>query len=200
MKKSVFTLMSVAMLAGSLVACSEATIEPVEKEKEETVQPESEAKEEVAEEEAAEEEVEESEAQEEKTAQTMVVGDTVQYDDMEITVNSAKKFVGGTDVFDTPENDYFVILDVTVENVGNEPFRVSSLMNFELYDSDAYTQDMAIFLDLKGTLDGEVGAGRKMAGEMGFDVVESESYEFIFQDPFASGQAIWSIPAEELQE
>lgn len=70
------------------------------------------------------------------------------------------------------------------------------MLQTNLYSAESYAQSLTIVTDAKGQLDGEVGAGRKLAGEVVFDVEASDFYEFIFSDPFKSGQAIWKFTAE----
>ncbi|GAK12317.1 hypothetical protein [Geomicrobium sp. JCM 19039] len=50
-----------------------------------------------------------------------------------------------------------------------------------------------IQINTTGSLDGEIGPGRDNRGEVPFDVNASDEYEFIFENPFTSGQAIWTI-------
>lgn len=178
-----------------LVGCGEeSTIEPVENDTtndEETPTDEAEAPEE------ATEEDETDEAEEE--VKELGIGDTVNFDGLHITVNDAY-ITQGTDEFTEATNDYYVVVDATIENTTDESTAVSSLMQISLFDADGYSQDIAIMLDTKGQLDGEIGAGRKLAGEVAFDVNDSEYFEFVFENPFKSGQAIWKLNKDELEE
>src|SRR5699024_984803 len=64
------------------------------------------------------------------------VGDTVEFDGMEITLNEVRIEEGGQ--FDTPENDQFIVANLTVENMTDEEQLVSSIMNIELKDDEGY--------------------------------------------------------------
>jgi len=55
---------------------------------------------------------------------------------------------------------------------------------FTLYDEDNYSKDMEFFANTKGSLDGELGAGRKMAGEVAFNVEEENAEVFNFYKMF----------------
>src|SRR5690606_32456144 len=112
-----------------------------------------------------------------------------------VTVNGARVV---TDDYMSASNDKYIAIDVLIENKTDKAFNMSSVMMLELYDESSYSQDLAL-VSTKGSLDGEVGAGRKMAGEVAFDVTESSYYEFIFENPFKSGQAIWKINADEIK-
>lgn len=72
---------------------------------------------------------------------------------------------------------------------------------FTLYDAEGYSKDIAMADNLKGSLDGELGAGRKMAGEVAFTVDEDESaWEFVFEPQvFGFGQAIYDISASDIK-
>lgn len=111
-----------------------------------------------------------------------------------ITVRKAYFYAGSE--WNKPEKGKkWVVIDVELENKGDEPEGVSSLMMFSLYDADNYQSDIAINVDARGSLDGELGAGRKMAGEITFSVPEDQtSFEFIFEpDVFGQGQAIFKL-------
>ncbi len=127
------------------------------------------------------------------------VGTTVDFNGLHVTLNSAKKYEGDGD-WEVPDRDYFVILDISIENKTDEEANVSTMLQMDLVDPNGYAQDMDFMADTKGSLDGEVGAGRTMAGEISFDVEDADYFEFIFEDPFKSGQAIWMIDASELVE
>lgn len=72
---------------------------------------------------------------------------------------------------------------------------------FALYDANSYAKDIAMADNLKGSLDGELGAGRKMAGEVAFTVDEGEDeWEFVFEPQvFGFGQAIYDISASDIK-
>lgn len=73
---------------------------------------------------------------------------------------------------------------------------------FSMYDDEHYSVDLNFFADTRGSLDGELGSGRKMAGEIAFNVrEESKGFEFIFQlNVFGFGQAIYYIDASQIKE
>lgn len=128
----------------------------------------------------------------EKQTKQFKVGESVQFDDLVITVHGAKvkkKDSGGL----KPQKAKFVYVDATIENKSTKPAHISSIMNFKLAEADG-TQDNVTFVsDMNGQLDGELGPGRKMKGQVVFDVNDSEYYELIFENPFTQGQAIWKL-------
>jgi hypothetical protein len=139
----------------------------------------------------------ETEAVEEVAELDLGIGDTVKFDGLEVTLNSVHTSMGA-DFFE-PDNAYYVVLNVSISNTTDKSEHISSLMNFKLVDEEGYSQEIGIFVDTKGSLDGEIGAGRSMRGEIAFDAYESDTYEFIFENPFTSGQAIFTFKASEMQ-
>lgn len=194
MKKFTLLIVLLFTIVSVLVACGEeSSVTPVENNAgdEDNVEEKKQANNE-AENESNENEVVEKE--------DLSVGTTIDFDGLNVALKKAYKYDGDPDALEEPENDYFIILDVSIENTTDESANISSMLQMSLLDQDSYSQEMGIMVDTKGSLNGEIGAGRTMAGEVAFDVVESDFYEFIFEDPFTSGQAIWKINVEDLEE
>lgn len=169
--KLLFVLsLSLVVLAG----CGTSTVEKVDQQKEEGTQ-------------------ESASAEKQPEAKVFAVGDTVQFDNLHITLNGVRTSAGND--FMKPENGKFLIVDLTIENKGSESAAISTLLQMSLEDAEAFSHQVALFPDVKGSVDGELGAGRKVRGEVAFDVPNSSAYEFIFEDPFTSGQAIWKFTA-----
>lgn len=186
--KKLSLLFGASILAGSiLVGCGESTVEPVEAEEEVAAAEDVEAVEEENTEDVEEETVEEEEVVEESIS----VGSTVNFDGLHITLNDVYTSEGND--FETPENDHYLVLDLTIENTTDESAHISTLMQMSIQDDEGYTHDVAFFTDVKGSLDGEIGPGRNNRGEVPFDVNASDTYEFIFENPWTSGQAIWEV-------
>ncbi|ALA52199.1 DUF4352 domain-containing protein [Shouchella clausii] len=122
------------------------------------------------------------------------IGDEVNFNDLSITVNSVD-FSEGSE-WEQPSKDKYAYIDITVVNNGDEDYTLSSLMQFELVTNEGRSQDITIVSDQDGELDGTIGAGRTMAGQVVFDVSEADYYELIFEEILLSGQAIWEIPNE----
>lgn len=190
--KKVLLLVLLVVAGSILAACGESNISPVNEDvSANEAESESESNENT-EESTNEDQVEQSE--------DLSVGDTINFDGLHITVNDAYITYAENDEFVEPMNDFFLVVDASIENTTDEEAAVSSLMQISLLDAEGYSQDIDVMLNTKGQLDGEIGAGRKLAGEVAFDVTDSEYYEFIFEDPFTTGQAIWKFNKDELEE
>lgn len=125
-----------------------------------------------------------------KQPDKMRIGDTVDFNGVEVTLNGVRTDKkGGT--FLTPDNDQYVIANVTVKNNTDEEVNVSSIANFSLFDDASYEYNITITEDMKGNLDGKILPGRSMRGEVAFDVPFSAKYELVYQEFLEDGQAIW---------
>ncbi|QQK74677.1 DUF4352 domain-containing protein [Salicibibacter cibarius] len=120
------------------------------------------------------------------TVEEITIGDTMNFDGFDITLNDAYTSEGGE--FESPDNDHYVILDLT----NDESADISTMLQMSLQDDEGYTHDVTIFTEAEGSLDGEIGPDRDNRGEVPFDVNESGEYELVFENPFTSGQAIWT--------
>src|SRR5699024_4020164 len=181
--KKVLFLCFALFISISLVACGEAEVKELDNIEEETTnskdnedQNENQKDQEVADDENKKYEV----------------GDTVEFDGMEITLNEVRIEEGGQ--FDTPENDQFIVANLTVENMTDEEQLVSSIMNIELKDDEGYAYNTTFLTEgTKGQLDGSIESGGKLTGEIPFDVATSETYELNYSYLLKSGKAIWII-------
>lgn len=175
MFKKILMMITFGILTVSLVACGEAEVSKVDGDDES-----------------------ETNEKEKNEEQNLQIGESVNFDGLKITLNEARIEKGGE--FDTPENDQFVVVNLTAENTTDEEQVVSSIMNIELKDSDNYSYTTTILIEgIKGQFDGSIEAGGSLRGEIPFDVPQSDDYELHFSDPFKTGKAIWMIPSSALQ-
>lgn len=127
--------------------------------------------------------------------ETFEIGDRVKLGDFYITVKKAYISTGSNEWNKPDQGKKWVVIDVEIENASDKPQTISSLLMFNLYDEDNYKCDYAINTAARGSLDGELGVGRKMAGEITFSVPADQSnFEFIFEpNIFGTGQAIYKL-------
>ena len=121
------------------------------------------------------------------------VGETLDYHGMLVTVNSIRES-GGDDYLKPQEGNTLLILDITVENTTGSDQVVSSALSFRLSDAKDITYMAAINSDVKNSLDGDLAAGQKMQGEIGYEVAKDiTGLQLSFQDPMKEGAAIWAL-------
>lgn len=122
------------------------------------------------------------------------LGDSVDLNGLTITLKNFRLSSG--DEYLSPSKGKFIIVDISVENNTAELVNISSLLQTSISDNEGYNYNPTVSHETKGSLDGEIGIGRKIVGEVAFDVEDSSKYEFIFEDPFTKGQVIWEFEAK----
>lgn len=132
--------------------------------------------------------------QEKPKVETFKIGDSVKAGNLVFTVNSTRTDEGN-EFIKPAEGKIYYIVDVTVENTGDESEVVSSLMMFKLFDADGYNYSVTFGPETKGSVDGEVAAGRKIRGELVFEIPEEATGLELQIDPtvFGSGQIIVNL-------
>ncbi len=122
------------------------------------------------------------------------IGDSLRMEDVVVTLNGVRLSEGG-DFFKPEDGHVFFLADFSVNNNSDESINVSSMMQFDLVDGDGYSQDMSIYVDAKGDMDGQIGAGRTKSGEIAWEVPrDARGLELVFEPDFLRlGQAIWIV-------
>jgi len=130
-----------------------------------------------------------------KPPETFRVGDTVRMGQLTITVHGKRLLRGGQ--FLAPEaGNVWVVVEATIGNAGDEPVSISTLLMFTLADSHGYNYTPVVFgPKLKGELDAEIAPGRKIRGEVAFEVPgDAKGLELIFAPNILGfGQAIFRL-------
>jgi hypothetical protein len=144
------------------------------------------------------------EAQDEELAEEVAegfgIGDTVAMGELEHTFHGAR-FYEGDDFMSPEDGRAWLLVDVEVTNTGDDSTAISSMIMWSVVDSDNRTADQTITADERGSVDGELGAGRSMRGEIAYEVSADETeWELIFSPQvFGFGQAIYEFSANEVE-
>ena len=125
------------------------------------------------------------------------MGDTITISNVDFTLNSAEASTEGQ-LSTSPDEDIFLILDLTVVNNSSDEIALSSIMSFSLKGSDSYEYDLALFVDTKGSLDTTVAPGSTVRGQIAFDVPELESYEFSVTPGLLSDNGYFKVMAGDI--
>jgi hypothetical protein len=127
-------------------------------------------------------------------AEGFTVGDRVRMGDLVMHLH-AVRWGEGSEFFGPDEGMRWLIADIEIENESDSSTRISSLLMFDLVDQDNRTRDIAFMADTEGSVDGELGAGRSMRGDLAWEVREGQTeWELIFTPQlFGFGQAIFDI-------
>ena len=125
------------------------------------------------------------------------MGDTITISNVDFTLNSAEASTEGQ-LSTSPDEDIFLILDLTVVNNSSDEIALSSIMSFSLKGSDSSEYDLALFVDTKGSLDTTVAPGSTVRGQIAFDVPELDSYEFSVTPGLLSDNGYFKVMAGDI--
>ncbi|MDP4095176.1 MAG: DUF4352 domain-containing protein, partial [Bacillota bacterium] len=104
-------------------------------------------------------------------------GKSLDFQNQSYTVNATMKTKGS--VLPADDGKTYYLLDMTIKNNGSEEAAVSSLLLFELSDSDGnkYTLSIGGATELQSfkmsTLDGTIAPGKEMKGGLAFEIPEN---------------------------
>lgn len=136
------------------------------------------------------------------------VGEIAKVNNTKMVINSVTKIYkecsfeweGKCESYTEPENDYFLLVDLTVENIGSETLSISSLMSFDLKDNNGEKGSLSFMLDaVKSSLDGDIMAGDKLKGQIAFDVKDSNVYYFYYSDSLVDSPIKFVINKEDIK-
>ena len=166
--KKVLSLLACGVLAASFAGCSNS---------EESAPSNSEKTE------------EKQEKKEEQAPKTYGVGDTATVENIDITVNSTRVAQSTLGVAPEDGKQYFV-MDISLANNQDDTFNSSTMLCYSLKDEDGREQDLAFDVDLNGSLDTEIGAGQKGAGEIAYTVPAEGALYLTFTPTFGDSVQI----------
>ncbi len=136
-----------------------------------------------------------TEASQPPTDQELAVGDSVEVEGVEATLNGVR--ILPTTDFDQPlENpdNRFVAADLTFENVSEEAISISSLLELVLKNEEGYSASQTFHSQQRELAEGEISPGQKASGEIVYEVPpESRGLQLDYK-PFARGGTYtWAI-------
>lgn len=212
MRARLWTLIAPILVLSTLVlvgvACSETTPERVDDSSDDTEEVADDTSEATDDADAAEDEADEAvdtdtesaDESEMDEAVGFAVGDTVRMGDLVMHLHGVRWDDGG-EFLSPDEGMRWLITDIEIENEADSPTTISSLMMFDLVDQENRSRDMAFGADTEGSVDGELGAGRSMRGDIAWEVrAEQTEWELIFSpELFGFGQAIFDITDSDVQ-
>lgn len=136
-------------------------------------------------------------------------GETATVNNTKITLNSIKKiqkecnfeYEGTCHSYNEPENDYFLLIDLTIENTGDKELNISSVMSFDLKDKSGERGKYAFLTkSISSQLDGEVMSKDLLKGQIAFDVKESDNYYFYYKDSPVDSNIKFTINKSDITE
>lgn len=137
------------------------------------------------------------------------VGETAIVNNTNIKINSIKKVLvecsyeyEGECISETkPERDYFLVVDLTIENTGSEDLVISSLMTFELKGTDGEKGKYAFLTkNITSQLDGSVMPNDILKGQIAYDVKTDTKYYFYYRDSLLDSNIKFVIEPSDIVE
>ncbi|MDY6994045.1 MAG: DUF4352 domain-containing protein [Pseudomonadota bacterium] len=136
----------------------------------------------------------------EKELETYSIGESIEMNDMVLTVNEVSSPAG--DQFTKPSEGYkFLVVDLTLINNSSTAVNISSLMQMFVKDSAGRKFDVDIWATTAGggtTPDGEYAPGETIRGQVGYEVPADETqFIFVFEADFwGTGKILVDLPLE----
>jgi hypothetical protein len=130
--------------------------------------------------------------------QTFNVGDIIEIGTFTLTVNEVAYPTG--DQYNKPDPGHkFLVVDVTIGNKGTSAVLISSMLQMWVKDSEGQKYDLDLMASVASggtTPDGEIAAGEKIRGQVGFQVPENAvGLIFVFDaDIFGAGKIFVALP------
>lgn len=136
------------------------------------------------------------------------INETATVNDTKIKINSVKKLLsecsweydGECQSETTPDNDYFLIFDLTIENTGTEDLSISSLMSFDIKDENGEKGKYAFLDAITSQLDDSVMPGDLLKGQIAFDVKETDKYTFYYTDSLFDDNIKFTVNKSDITE
>jgi len=123
--------------------------------------------------------------------ETHIVGETFTMGNLKYKINSVRTSDGDVNLVKAPRvGNTFLLMDVTIENLGSTDAEIRSMIGFKLKDKDGKRQEvsMGVALAVKDSIDGTIKAGEKITGELGYEVLkEAQTFGLaVILDPLNS--------------
>ena len=129
------------------------------------------------------------------TEQDLGVGDSVEVEDVEATLNGVR-VLPTTDrdqPIQNPDNR-FLAADLTFENVSEGPVSVSGLLEFVLKNEEGYSASQTVHTQQRELAEGDIAPSEKASGEIVYEVPPESRGLQLDYTPFARGGTYsWAI-------
>lgn len=136
------------------------------------------------------------------------IGETATVNNTKIKINSVKKvdkeclweYENSCQSYNEPENDFFIVVDLTIENKGSEELSISSILSFNLKDSSGEKGKYALLTEsINSQLDNSIMPGDLLKGQIAYDVKDSEKYYFYYSDSLLDNQIKFIINKNDIK-
>ncbi len=112
------------------------------------------------------------------------IGDLVEIGNTTVMVNGVRTLEKDEWDEQTEEGYIYLLVDVSIENKGNNDVYIDTYMNFRLVDKDGRNYKPVYAEKARGHVDGPLSPGRKIAGELGYGIPQGvNEFELEIKDP-----------------
>lgn len=127
----------------------------------------------------------ETDKTEKKEETIFKIGETAELNDVRVTMKNYYES-GGSEFNKPTDGNVFLLVEFEIENNTKKELAISSMMSFEAYSDDyALNYSLSAVLAREGAnqLDGQIAAGKKMNGVIGYEVpADWKNVEIHFTD------------------
>lgn len=132
------------------------------------------------------------------SSETLAVGEKADLNGLDVELTKIEKYEGSD--FDVPENDYFLIVSIKLENNTDETVNVSSIVSVDFTDDSDESYSMSLLIDKDTELiDGQLEAGETISGQIAYDVNDSDNYKLVYEDILLDAKAEWDMSSDDIQ-
>jgi len=112
------------------------------------------------------------------------VGQSINFENGLIIKVESTRTDSGKEYFEPDEGNEYYYIKIRLENKGKESYASSSMLSYELRDSEGITYKSAIFAETVGDIDGTVLVGDVLVGEVAFEVpIELSANLYLYFTP-----------------
>ena len=136
------------------------------------------------------------------------VGQTATINDINIIINSVTRVEyecafesrGECQRYNEPDNDFFLVLDITITNNSDNDLLVAASLDFSFRNQEGETARMPLSLNaITSRLGGTVLPGDPLRGQIAFDVVDSEGFIMLYRPNLLDDPIRFEITADDIQ-
>ena len=134
----------------------------------------------------------------EPAAAAPTVGDTLDAGNGITVKLNGVSFASTSNLNTEPTNAKFLVADYTITNNSGKSLTVSTLLCFDVSGESGATYTESIYGPYKNSLDALVKDGRKLTGQIAFDVDEENTYYLTFTPTLGADPVEFEVSADQI--
>lgn len=126
------------------------------------------------------------------------IGDTLEADGGVSVTLTDVKFESEDNLGNEADNGKFLVAYYTINNDSGDSLTVSTLLSFDVAGESGATYNTSIFGPYKTSLDSTVKDGRKLTGQIAFDVSDETTYYLTYQPRLGADEVEFEVTADQI--